>query len=73
MKEPSSALVELVNKMPNPDERGMYCTDIDTRLQAQRQQTSPEIYQDLSLANRRRPAKRGPKVPCPRAAGGRRR
>ena len=29
MKEPSSALVELVNKMPNPDQRGMYCTDID--------------------------------------------
>jgi hypothetical protein len=29
MKEPSSALVELVNKMPDPDERGMYCTDID--------------------------------------------
>ena len=29
MNEPSSALVELVNKMPDPDERGMYCTDID--------------------------------------------
>jgi hypothetical protein len=26
MNEPSSALV---NKMPNPDQRGMYCTDID--------------------------------------------
>jgi len=29
MKEPSSALVELVNKMPDPDQRGMYCTEID--------------------------------------------
>jgi hypothetical protein len=29
MKEQRSALVELVNKMPDPDERGMYCTDID--------------------------------------------
>jgi hypothetical protein len=29
MKKLSSALVELVNKMPDPDERGMYCTDID--------------------------------------------
>jgi len=29
MNEPSSALVALVNKMPDPDERGMYCTDID--------------------------------------------
>jgi hypothetical protein len=29
MKEPSSALVALVNKMPDPDQRGMYCTDID--------------------------------------------
>jgi len=29
MKEPSSALVALVNKMPDPDERGMYCRDID--------------------------------------------
>jgi hypothetical protein len=29
MKEPSSALVELVNKMPDPDQRSMYCTDID--------------------------------------------
>lgn len=29
MKEPSSALVELVNKMPDPDQRGMYCADID--------------------------------------------
>ena len=29
MNEPSSALVALVNKMPDPDQRGMYCTDID--------------------------------------------
>ena len=29
MKEPSSALVALVNKMPDPDQRGMYCADID--------------------------------------------
>jgi hypothetical protein len=29
MKQQRSALVELVNKMPDPDERGMYCTDID--------------------------------------------
>lgn len=29
MNEPSSALVGLVNKMPDPDQRGMYCTDID--------------------------------------------
>lgn len=29
MKEPSSALVALVNKMPDPDQRGRYCTDID--------------------------------------------
>jgi hypothetical protein len=29
MNEQTSALVALVNKMPNPDERGMYCTDID--------------------------------------------
>jgi len=29
MKEEKSALLELVNKMPEPDERGMYCTDID--------------------------------------------
>jgi hypothetical protein len=29
MSESSSALVGLVNQMPDPDERGMYCTDID--------------------------------------------
>ncbi len=29
MNEPSSALVGLVNKMPDPDQRGMYCADID--------------------------------------------
>jgi HEAT repeat protein len=29
MSEPSSALVRLVNQMPDPDQRGMYCTDID--------------------------------------------
>jgi hypothetical protein len=29
MNEQTSALVALVNKMPDPDERGMYCTDID--------------------------------------------
>jgi hypothetical protein len=29
MNEQTSALVALVNKMPNPDQRGMYCTDID--------------------------------------------
>jgi hypothetical protein len=29
MNEQKSALLELVNKMPDPDERGMYCTDID--------------------------------------------
>jgi HEAT repeat protein len=29
MNEETSALVELVNKMPDPDQRGMYCTDID--------------------------------------------
>jgi hypothetical protein len=29
MDEETSSLVELVNKMPEPDERGMYCTDID--------------------------------------------
>lgn len=29
MNEPSSALVALVNKMPDPDQRGMYCADID--------------------------------------------
>jgi HEAT repeat protein len=29
MNEPSSALVGLVNQMPDPDQRGMYCTDID--------------------------------------------
>ncbi|MHC4640597.1 MAG: HEAT repeat domain-containing protein [Planctomycetota bacterium] len=29
MNESTSALVALVNKMPNPDQRGMYCTDID--------------------------------------------
>jgi hypothetical protein len=29
MNEQTSALVALVNKMPNPDERGMYCADID--------------------------------------------
>ena len=29
MNEPSSALVGLVNQMPAPDQRGMYCTDID--------------------------------------------
>ncbi|MHC4545166.1 MAG: HEAT repeat domain-containing protein [Planctomycetota bacterium] len=29
MNEPSSALVALVNNMPDPDQRGMYCTDID--------------------------------------------
>jgi len=29
MKEQSLALVELVNKMPDPDQRSMYCTDID--------------------------------------------
>ena len=29
MNEPSSALAGLVNKMPDPDRRGMYCADID--------------------------------------------
>ncbi len=29
MNEQTSALVELVNQMPDPDQRGMYCTDID--------------------------------------------
>jgi len=29
MNEPSSALVALINKMPDPDQRGMYCVDID--------------------------------------------
>jgi hypothetical protein len=29
MQKPSAELIELVNKMPDPDERGMYCTDID--------------------------------------------
>jgi len=29
MNEPTSALVALVNKMPDPDQRGMYCADID--------------------------------------------
>jgi hypothetical protein len=29
MNEQRTALLELVNKMPDPDERGMYCTDID--------------------------------------------
>ncbi len=29
MNEQTSALVALVNKMPDPDQRGMYCTDID--------------------------------------------
>lgn len=29
MQKPSAELVELVNQMPDPDERGMYCTDID--------------------------------------------
>jgi hypothetical protein len=29
MSESSSALAELVGKMPDPDNRGMYCTDID--------------------------------------------
>ncbi len=29
MNEETSALVELVNKMPDPDQRGMYCTEID--------------------------------------------
>jgi hypothetical protein len=29
MAEQLSALVALVNKMPEPDDRGMYCTDID--------------------------------------------
>lgn len=29
MEEVSSALAALVNKMPAPDQRGMYCTDID--------------------------------------------
>ncbi len=29
MSESSSALVGLVNQMPDPDQRGMYCTDID--------------------------------------------
>jgi len=29
MNEQTSALVAHVNKMPNPDQRGMYCTDID--------------------------------------------
>jgi hypothetical protein len=29
MNEETSALLELVNKMPDPDQRGMYCTDID--------------------------------------------
>lgn len=29
MNKPSSALVALVNKMPDPDQRGMYCADID--------------------------------------------
>lgn len=29
MSEPSSALVGLVDQMPDPDQRGMYCTDID--------------------------------------------
>jgi hypothetical protein len=31
MNEQTSSLVALVNKMPNPDERGMYCTDIDKK------------------------------------------
>ncbi len=29
MSKSSSALVGLVNQMPDPDQRGMYCTDID--------------------------------------------
>lgn len=29
MNEQTSALVALVNKMPDPDQRGMYCADID--------------------------------------------
>ena len=29
MDEETSALLDLVNKMPDPDQRGMYCTDID--------------------------------------------
>ena len=29
MSETSSALVGLINQMPDPDQRGMYCTDID--------------------------------------------
>jgi HEAT repeat protein len=29
MEKPSSAVAGLVDKMPNPDDRGMYCTDID--------------------------------------------
>jgi hypothetical protein len=29
MNEQTSALVGLVNKMPDPDQRGMYCADID--------------------------------------------
>jgi hypothetical protein len=29
MNEETSALLELINKMPDPDQRGMYCTDID--------------------------------------------
>lgn len=29
MRERSSNLVDLISQMPDPDERGMYCTDID--------------------------------------------
>lgn len=29
MSEESSTLAELISQMPDPDERGMYCTDID--------------------------------------------
>lgn len=29
MKKPPPELIELINQLPNPDERGMFCTDID--------------------------------------------
>lgn len=29
MREESSSLADLISQMPDPDERGMYCTDID--------------------------------------------